>query len=217
MQVKKGRGAGMIPFPEKIEVFLEKVVPLLQPSLSIKTRLGLLSTSEVLKLIPVFNKYPISEIVIHARTAEQMYDGVANLDAFENCLDLLKIPVVYNGDIDSVQTFNSLKERFPSVNRWMIGRGILHNPFLAQQIKTGKIVDESERIKRLYDFQNAMFNEYSQVLSGPGHLVDKMKNLWMYLSANFENSGKIRKSIKRIQSKEQYLRIIEELFELELN
>ncbi len=212
MAVKKGRGAGMIPFPEKVEQFLEKVIPELKSSLSIKVRLGMKSSDEIFKLIPVFNRFNLSEIIIHARTADQMYDGDVNIDAFEKCIDSLKIPVVYNGDIKSFDAYNRLKERLPGVNRWMIGRGVLQNPFLIERIKFDRVTDEPEMIERIYYFQEALLRKYSEVLSGPAHLTDKMKNLWMYLSESFENSSKIRKKIKNIQNENHYVKVVDEMF-----
>ena len=87
------------------------------------------------RLIPVFNRYPLKRIIVHPRTGVQMYAGTVDLDAFESCLANITHPVVYNGDIHNLDRFRALEARFDKVSGWMVGRGILADPFLAETIK----------------------------------------------------------------------------------
>ena len=137
MVVKKGRGAGMLCHPDRIESFLEKTIPVLKPKLSLKLRTGLKCSDEALRLIPIFNRFDLDDLIIHPRTAAQMYGGDVDLEMFERCLNLSKHRVVYNGDIYSMEDFNTLASRFQQVKTWMIGRGLIGNPFLAEEIKFG--------------------------------------------------------------------------------
>ena len=90
MEVNRGRGAALIPYPAKIDSFLEKTIPRVKLKISVKLRLGLSGPDEILRILPVFNRYPLHEIIIHARTAGQMYEGAVDLDSFEKCrIDLL--------------------------------------------------------------------------------------------------------------------------------
>jgi len=200
MVVKKGRGAGMLCYPDRIESFLEKTMSALKPKLSIKLRLGLTYPDEVLQLIPIFNRFPLAELIIHPRTGKQMYEGKVDLDMFGQCLGLSKNRVVYNGDIDSVEKFEMLAKRFGSVERWMIGRGLLANPFLA------------EKIKIMRTFHDQLFAEYSKILSGPSHITDKMKEIWTYMAGFFENGEKIRKKINKTHHPDNYIDIVNKVF-----
>ena len=56
---------------------------------------------------------------------------------FEVCLEKCRHRIVYNGDITGLRGFQALAVRFPSVHAWMIGRGVLSNPFLPAIIKKG--------------------------------------------------------------------------------
>jgi tRNA-dihydrouridine synthase len=132
---KKARGCGLLPHKDIIKRFLDGVIPKLPLPLSIKARLGYESPNELEALIPLFNDYPIKELIIHPRTGIQLYGGTVDLDRFETCLNISKHTVVYNGDIVSVDTFIRLSKRFPSVNRWMTGRGIVRNPFLLTELR----------------------------------------------------------------------------------
>jgi tRNA-dihydrouridine synthase len=212
MVVKKGRGAGMLCYPEKIESFLTKTMPALKPKLSIKLRIGLKYPDEVLPLIPIFNQYPLEELIIHPRTAVQMYEGKVDLDIFEQCLSLSKHRVVYNGDINSLEKLEMLSKRFRSVDRWMIGRGLIANPFLAEKIKFNTEKPYDEKIKIMRAFHDNLFDEYLKILSGSSHITNKMKEILTYMGDFFENGEKIRKKINKRHHRDNYVDIVNKVF-----
>jgi len=212
MVVKKGRGAGLLCYPDRIESFLTKTIPAIKPKISIKLRIGLTYPDEVLQLIPIFNQYPIEELIIHPRTGVQMYEGEVDLDMFGQCLGLSKHRVVYNGDIDSMEKLEMLSKRFGSVEWWMIGRGLLKNPFLAEKIKFNTEKPYDEKIKIMRAFHDQLFAEYSQMLSGPSHIINKMKEIWTYMGNFFENGKKIQKKIWKTHHRDNYIDIVNKVF-----
>jgi tRNA-dihydrouridine synthase len=211
--VKKGRGAGMLCYPSKIESFLEKTIPAIRPRLSVKLRTGLKYQDEIFDLLPIFNQFPLEELIIHPRTGEQMYTGDVDLDTFERCLKLSQHKIVYNGDINSVDKFKMLSKRFESVDRWMIGRGLLANPFLAEEIKFNTVISYYEKIKIIRTFHDRLFAEYSGILSGPSHITNKMKEIWTYLGGFFENGAKLQKKIFKTHHRDNYLDIVNKAFD----
>ena len=213
MVVKKGRGAGLLCYPAKIESFLEKAMSAIKPKLSIKLRIGLRYPDEVLQLIPIFNRFPLEELIIHPRTGAQMYEGEVDLDIFEQCLCLSNHRVVYNGDIDSFEKLEMLSKRFGSVERWMIGRGLLGNPFLAEKIKFNTEKPYDEKIKIIKAFHDHLFAEYSNILSGSSHITNKMKEVWTYMGGFFENGGKIQKRIKKTHHGDNYVNVVNKIFD----
>jgi tRNA-dihydrouridine synthase B len=212
MVVKKGRGAGMLCYPGRVEYFLEKTMPAIKPNLSIKLRIGLTYPDEVLELIPIFNQYPLEELIIHPRTGVQMYTGDVHLAMFEQCLNLSKHRLVYNGDIDSVEKLEMLSRRFGSVDRWMIGRGLIGKPFLAEKIKFNTQKPDDEKIKIMRMFHDNLFEEYSKILSGPSHITNKMKEIWTYMGNFFENGDKIRKIINKTHHGDNYIAVVNKIF-----
>ncbi|MBP1710702.1 MAG: tRNA-dihydrouridine synthase [Deltaproteobacteria bacterium] len=213
MVVKKGRGAGMLCYPDRIESFLGKTMPVLKPKLSIKLRTGLKHSDEALHLIPLFNRFDLDELIIHPRTAVQMYEGDVDLDMFERCLNLSEHGVVYNGDIYSIDDFNALAGRFPQVKSWMIGRGLIGNPFLAENIKFNTEKTRNEKIKIIRDFHDDLFDEYSKILSGPAHITNKMKEIWAYMAGFFANAEKIRKKINKTHHRDTYIDVVNKIFD----
>ncbi len=214
MVAKKQRGSGLLPYPQKIEAFLEKTIPAIPNRLSIKARLGRNKTDEILTLLQIFNQYPLDEVIVHPRTGKQMYDGEPDLDMFEKCLQVSEHKIVYNGDINDLATFKTFSKRFKTVDRWMIGRGALANPFLPSTIKSGKD-GSANKVDVFRAFYNDLFDQYRQKFHGPGHLLDRMKGFWTYFSRSFQNSRQIRKKIHRTQKLDRYLKIVDRFFEEE--
>jgi tRNA-dihydrouridine synthase len=213
MVVKKGRGAGMLCHPARVAAFLERALPALKPALSIKLRIGLAHPDEVFELLPVFNRFPLEELIIHPRTGKQMYAGEVDLDTFEACLKLTRHRVVYNGDIDSPEKLAMLAGRFGSVEGWMIGRGLLRNPFLAEEIKGDTPKSHPEKVAVLRAFHDRLFAGYSEVLYGPAHITNKMKEIWTYLGDFFPEGAKIKKRIRKTHRPDSYLDVVNGVFD----
>src|SRR5690554_1853078 len=137
--MNKGRGAGLLHSPEQVDRILASICPYLsEQQLSVKLRSGRYSHSEFKNLIPVLNRYPLKKVIIHPRTATQMYNEQVNLEVIEEAVTGLLAPITYSGDIFSVEDFVYLQQRFPTIKSWMLGRGVLTNPFLPWLILGGK-------------------------------------------------------------------------------
>jgi tRNA-dihydrouridine synthase B len=212
MVAKKRRGSGMLSHPEVIKAFLDNVIPHIPTRLSIKTRIGSKKKEEIFTLLPIFNQYPLEALIIHPRTGIQMYSGEVDLDTFDQCLPLLKMPVAYNGDIVDYGSFIKLKERFKTVSRWLLGRGVLSNPFLPEILRSGEenIHQPVERFKKFHD---DLFEAYRAELSGQSHLIDKMKGYWLYFLRSFENGETVFKKIKKITTVKKYEEIVGKFLE----
>jgi tRNA-dihydrouridine synthase len=209
MVANKMRGSGLLPYPEKIEAFLEKMhaLPL---ALSVKTRLGRRDGREILELMPVFNKFPLAELIIHPRTGIQMYEGAVDLDLFGRCLEMSRHPVVYNGDITTRAQYQRLSARFPAVRSFMIGRGALADPFLAAGIKGLPLPDDPRQT--VAAFHAALIAGYGEMLSGPAPVLGRMKGLWLYLSRSFAGGEKLLKRIQKTKKLDRYADIVADIF-----
>lgn len=204
----------MLPYPDLIDEFLSKVMPKIPGKLSIKCRLGRTEAGEIFRFMPVFNRYPLEEVIIHPRTGIQMYEGKTDPDTFEKCLELSVNPLVYNGDIKSPDDFFSLSRRFQTIESWMIGRGALINPFLPGMIKNENDAI-SDKVNKIEGFHEALFKRYTDAMNGPAHVIDRMKGIWNYLSNAFENSRFIFKKIKKVRSIRKYKQIVADFFDHE--
>jgi tRNA-dihydrouridine synthase len=96
---RKGRGSGLLRTPDALDRMLAAGCEAMGAgNFSVKTRLGMERPDELLALMPIFNRYPLAVLTVHARTARQMYEGAVDRAAFEAVAAAAKVPVMYNGD-----------------------------------------------------------------------------------------------------------------------
>jgi tRNA-dihydrouridine synthase len=205
---RKKRGSGLLPHPDLVDALLDSICDRSPCRISVKVRLGVADKLELMQLIPVLNRYPLSEVIVHPRTAEQMYTGTADLDAFEEVAQALKHPVCYNGDINSLSFFQTLEKRFPAVEKFMLGRGLLANPFLCEQIKNLSV--DRPPIDRIAAFHDDLVARYESTLHGDHPVLGKMKEFWTYQATHLSNGRKMFKKLKKSQHLTTYKAIVRE-------
>ena len=215
MVTKRKLGAGLLEYPKMINEILESVIYKIPNKLSIKMRLGNKNINEIDKIIPVLDKFNLSELIIHPRIATQLYKGSVDLNKFTNILDLSSDKITYNGDIKNVDGFVKLNNKYKNINNWMIGRGIIANPFLVSQIKNNDNLSSEEKREKFYNFHDSLFEEIENSLSGSSHILTKMRSYWEYFSLSFTNSHKVFKRIKKAKTIERYKDAVIENFNLE--
>lgn len=212
MVTKCGMGSGLISDSEKIRQILDKVHSESDIIVSMKMRLGYNTTSEILDVLPILDTFPIKNIAIHARIGKQLYKGGVHLDAFQNCIDNTKHKLYYNGDITTVAKFKEMQERFPSINHFMIGRGLISDPFLPSMIKNNTTEHPKNKLNLFEAFHDTLYEGYSQSLSGSTHILLKMHHLWEYFAATFSNPHKVEKNIRKAKSIKNYEQTVKEVF-----
>lgn len=215
--VSKGRGSGFLKDPLALDRFFDGIFSKAEsdnlPRLSIKTRIGYDDANEAGDLARIYARYPFSEIIIHPRLGKDNYKGVPNKEAFRTMYEVLKdtgnLKITYNGDLFSVNDVESLLSDFPHVDRIMLGRGLLRDPYLAARIK-GEDCSNEGRV--ICAFLNDLFNEYAKLLSGEKDVLFKMKDLLIYMTQGFPSDSKEVKRIKKARGKEEILSAAGSLF-----
>jgi tRNA-dihydrouridine synthase len=202
--IKKGRGAGLMRNASAFAAMLEAGCEEMPNGFSVKVRLGIDKPNLLAERMELINSFPLREVTIHARTAKQMYEGNVLLDDFATAAALCRHPVVYNGDIRTRDDFLAMKARFPNINRWMIGRGLVMNPFLIEEIRNGvPAVYDMNRLKSFLDeYLMACENE----LHGPAPVLGRMKELWSYLHIFFPHGNHLWDTIKVCRTLHEYRR-----------
>jgi tRNA-dihydrouridine synthase len=212
MVAKCGMGSGLISNTERIHSILDKVHSETNIVVSMKMRMGYENASEILDVFPILENYPIKNIAIHARIGKQVYKGDVDLDSFQRCLDVSKHKLYYNGDITSVEKFRDLQARFPKIDHFMIGRGLISDPFLPSMIKNNTTEYPEDRFKIFNAFHDEIYQEYDAFLQGPTPIRMKMLGFWEYFSQSFPDTQKTFKKIKKAQSKRNYELAVKEIF-----
>ena len=208
----KKRGSGLIPFPELADEILAQLMPVMPIRLSVKTRLGFFSPDEILKLIAVLNHYPISELIIHARIGKQLYKGEVNIAAFEEAASTSNIHLAYNGDIFTLSDFDSFDQRFTNIQTWMIGRGLLVDPFLPAIIKGLPLPEFSQRKLIVRKFIDDMYFGYRKKMNDRLQVINVLKELWGFLSYSFNDPHKVFNRLKKTKTFDEYEDAVNSIF-----
>ena len=215
MVTKCGMGSGLISNAPKINEILKKVHSESDIIVSMKMRLGYDTTDEILDVLPILDSFPLKNIAIHARIGKQLYKGGVHLDAFKKCVDVAKHTLYYNGDITSVEGFRKMQQQFPTINHWMIGRGLISDPFLPNMIRSNNTQYPENSLDLFSDFHNTLYSNYGEALSGQTHLLLKMYHLWEYFSTTFNDPRKTLKKIKKAKSIKNYDAAVKDIFKIE--
>ncbi|MBX4266645.1 tRNA dihydrouridine synthase [Clostridium estertheticum] len=206
--VSKNRGSGFLAKREELDMFLDEIFKIGDMKISIKTRIGKDSPEEFYELIKIYNKYPLEELIIHPRIQKDFYGNKPNLQVFKDALSLSINPVCYNGDIFTSDDNNKLMKTFPEVKTVMLGRGIIANPRLMNEIKINANIDK----KVLKDFHDEILNKYIEVFDEDRNAIFRMKELWGYMIYMFSDNKKYAKKIKKSQSLSDYNEAVLSLF-----
>ncbi len=208
--VKKSRGAGALLELEVLDSFFAGIFEKSSLEISVKSRIGFFSADELEDIISVYNKYPITELIIHPRTRQDYYNGLPDMDAFEKVYKTAKMPVCYNGNIFSAEDFYRTENRFKGLGSMMIGRGAIANPGIFREIKDGKALKSAE----LVSFTKALKERYLKVLGSEVYTLHKLKEIWMYSMWNYPEEKRLLKAIKKSNQLAELIGTIECLPEI---
>lgn len=145
--VFRGGGSSLIETPEKFQRFVETIVKKLGPQkISIKMRIGFKSEGEFPDLLKIISPFPLAHVTIHGRTAKENYLGKARWNLVERAGQILTYPVIGSGDVFSNESFALKKHEAPSINYFMVGRGILRNPWIMRELRSSECEKISLRV-----------------------------------------------------------------------
>lgn len=190
-------GSGLLPYPDFLKEILDVLFSSSTIPISVKMRTGYNNADEIMRVLPVLNQFPVKKIIIHPRTGRQMYKGVADEQAFARCKQYSKHPLEYNGDIVSSEKFESLQKLFPDIHHWMLGRGVLNNPFLPDILfnRQNKTVGEMRNMLLL--FHHELIAQHLKLQHDENLTLSRIISLWSYQMNLFEEPHVIWRKIKK--------------------
>ena len=235
--VSKKKGSGFLEDTEKLKRFFDEVFSAVEaassqdepgtagniyPRISVKTRLGLENVEEFAEILKVYNQYPLSELIIHARVQKEFYKGVPHLDAFGDAVKETKHSLCYNGDIWTLEDYRNIRMLFPTVDKVMIGRPLMANPELVQELQAYEAsvdngtewkgyMNSMETLKRFHD---KLLQGYLVQMNGDGNnVLFKMKELWGFMGRQFTEQEKLVKKLIKTSKIGEYEELAEKVFQ----
>ncbi len=206
--VGHGRGSGFLMYPEELETFLDRIFEKVDLKISVKTRIGKDSPEEFTKLMEIFAKFPMEELIVHPRTQADQYRNTPHMEQFAYALEKSPFPVCYNGDLFDAEKLEIFEKSFPEVERVMLGRGILINP----ELLSYKEVPLEQQKKQIKAFHDELAELYGAEMSGDRNVLFKMKELWSYMARAFAEDEKYVKRIRKANHLKEYEAAVDELF-----
>ena len=209
----KGKGAGMLRDPARLDAFLDAVFSAVEGPVSVKTRIGVQKPEEFAALLDIYNRYPICELTIHPRVMKQLYRGQADRAAFAAALPECRMPVCYNGDVTTPEELHALEAEFPQLSGIMVGRGLIADPALFRRARGGAPASREE----LRGYCDDLYHGYTEAFGAASCAVSRMKAHWFYLVHRFEGADPLEKPLRKAREGWEYETVVNQIFTRQLN
>lgn len=204
--VAKGKGSGFLRHLEKLEAFLQDVCERSSLPVSVKTRVGVQSDEEYERILELYCRFPLKELIVHPRIQKDRYQGAPRRRLYGETLKRAPFPVAYNGDIFDVDDMADLVKAYPETRHVMLGRGILANPALARMLAGGPAATAAE----LRQFHDRLFGAYEAEMGG--NAVFRMKEWWSYARFAFADPLAVHRAVRKVRKAGEYEAAVERIF-----
>ncbi len=193
----KKKGAGFLTEWYEMEQLFDSIYEwtgLNNVKTSVKTRLGRFAPEEFYDILEIYNKYPISELIVHPRIEKDYYKGKPRMEFYEYAVEHSKAPVIYNGNIFTCEDIIKRSETSDTV---MLGRGLLYNPELIKQNNTFDF-------QNFWSFHDEIYHGYQEIMSPDKNVLFHMKELWTYWKEIYPDEERAVRNILKIKNYGEY-------------
>ncbi len=155
----------------------------------------------------------VQMVTVHGRTRTQKYNGTANWQAVSDVKDVIDIPVIVNGDINTPHDAIQALEQ-SGADGVMIGRGTQGKPWIIKQVmdylKTGKVGKEPD----IHEKRDLILSHYDAILAYYGErkgVPFARKHLSWYCSG-LDGSAAFRAHLNSLKDPEAVRDALHEFF-----
>lgn len=216
--LKTGGGSDLLKDPQRVYEIVSSVVKAVNKPVTVKMRAGFDTDSiNYIEIGQLVEKAGASAITLHARTRSQFYQGKANWDYIKDLKANVNIPVIGNGDINSVDDAIRMLEE-TNCDGIMVGRGILGNPFLAREIehylKTKELLappSDEEKIKVALKHLQLSVDYYGEKLG-----VIQMRSHGAWYLKGIHNNAHVRQALNKAETYDEMKKVFTDYL-MELN
>lgn len=203
MQAKHGRGSGLLAQVNIIEEIAKGIIERKHLAFSVKMRLGWEDKNEWQPVLDILNHVPLRQITLHPRTGIQQYKGKIDMEAFDEFHDRCRHPLIYNGDLTTLEDIHRIETKYPDLSGIMIGRGLLARPSLAAEYVSGKEYTWEERCKQLHTMHERLMAHYETTANSEEQVHNRMRLFWEYMET--EIGRKAYKKLMKAGNMKNYL------------
>jgi len=210
--IKSGSGSALLKDPDKIYDVVKAVVDAVKKPVTVKIRIGW--DMESINCVEVAKKIEAAgaqAITVHGRTRSQFYSGNADWKYIKMVKEAVKIPVIGNGDVVSIDSAKRMLEE-TGCDAIAIARGALGNPFLFRELNAyfdeNKVIDRPDN-KEIY---NTILWHHKLLLDLKGEhlaLLEMRSHVAWYIKG-MPGSAKIKDLCNRQVSFDEVIKILKE-------
>lgn len=209
--VKNGEGSALLKNPKLAGEILKNVKENSAIPVTVKIRTGWDDNNiNAVEMAKILEENGADAIAVHGRTREQYYAGKANWDIIAEVKQAIKVPVIANGDIFTIQDAIDIS-KITNADAIMIGRGAQGNPFIFKQFnhyeKTGEILEISANEKI-----DTILSHYEKSLFYKGEhksIREMRKHIGWYLKG-LKGSAKLRNDINKLETVQEVYDLLNE-------
>jgi nifR3 family TIM-barrel protein len=211
--VKCNGGSGLLRDLPQIKVIFEAVRKAVTIPFTVKFRAGWNEKELVfLELAKMAEDCGLNAVAMHARTREQGYSGQANWNWIADLKQVVKIPVIGNGDIRTPEDAAAMVAH-TGCDAVMIGRSAASNPWIFRQIEqftaTGSFEHPSnhDRYDMIRMYFRMLIENDAQGAEG------KMKQFASWFTHGVPGGSILRKAVYEAKRREIILDAVDHFFE----
>ncbi len=202
MQTRLHRGSALVGCPFLVEQIAERMKLRTDVTFSVKMRLGWQENDEWRSVLPILHDLPLSHIALHPRIGTQQYKGVPDMEAFTAFYEECRHPLIYNGDLTTLEDVARIEMEFPRLHGIMMGRGVLGNPCLSAEYAATETWDNRRRAEVVLRMHDEWLAFCREKYVSDAQVLLQVKPFWEY--QNLWLDRKIWKKIMKAGSFRNY-------------
>lgn len=207
--IKTGSGAALMRTPDLARDLLKAVRQSIRIPLTIKIRSGWDASGEqALQISRIAEDCGVDAVVVHPRTAGQLFGGPADWSIIAAVKNAVSIPVIGNGDIRSADDAVRMLDE-TGCDGVMIGRKAIGNPDIFSSVlaRINGENDLEDDIGRRFDLM-IRYLKASVDYIGEEHACRMMRSRLGWFSKGMHKSSQFRESIKHVSSEKEGIDLI---------
>lgn len=211
---RKCAGGGLLREPKRVDGILGALREAVTTRFTVKTRIGFDTPDLFEEFLQIFNKHSIDLVTVHGRTVKEMYRSEVHYDYIAHAAKTLRCPVLANGNVYSAAKAEEVL-RETNARGLMIGRGVIRNPWLFQQIRQHRRgqVPFVPTGREVLAYIRCLYDTVRPPEIRETALVQKMKKFTNYIGLGVEPSGRFLHDIRRVTTEADFFKVCGEFLD----